>query len=98
MFAQHLIQMHVAMTVKCSFHPDFFNLYFRGPLSVSALADILDEKPVAVIKFLMTDLGVMASMTQSLDSATCVAVAEGFGRFVGGVNYDDEYDDEDDEE
>lgn len=64
----------------------------RGPLSVGDLADIIDEKPVAVIKFLMTDLGVMASMTQSLDPATCVAVAEGFGKFVGGV--DDEDDDE----
>ena len=40
----------------------------------------------------MTDLGVMASMTQSLDQATCVAVAEGFGRIVGGAN--DEEDDE----
>jgi translation initiation factor IF-2 len=38
----------------------------------------------------MTDLGVMASMTQTLDPATCIAVAEGFGRIVGGVDEDDE--------
>jgi len=65
-----------------------------GPLAVSALAEILDEKPVAVIKFLMTDLGVMASMTQNLDPATCVAVAEGFGKIVGGDEDEDEEDDE----
>jgi translation initiation factor IF-2 len=62
---------------------------------VSDLADIIDEKPVAVIKFLMTDLGVMASMTQSLDPATCVAVCEGFGKVIGGSEYDDEDDEED---
>lgn len=39
---------------------------------------------MGVIKFLMTDLGVMAGMTQSLDPATCIAVAEGFGKVVGG--------------
>jgi translation initiation factor IF-2 len=61
-----------------------------GPLSVNALADIIGEKPVAVIKFLMTDLGVMASMTQNLDQATCIAVAEGFGKIVGGDDYDEE--------
>jgi translation initiation factor IF-2 len=53
-------------------------------------AEIIDEKPVAVIKYLMTDLGVMASMTQNLDPATCIAVAEGFGKIV------DSDDDEDD--
>jgi len=66
-----------------------------GPVSVSQLAEIIDEKPVAVIKFLMTDLGVMASMTQNLDQATCEAVAEGFGKIVGSL--DDEEDEEDDE-
>lgn len=40
----------------------------------------------------MTDLGVMASMTQSLDAATCVAVAEGFGRIVGGSEEEDDFD------
>jgi len=69
----------------------------EGPISVGELADIIDEKPVAVIKFLMTDLGVMASMTQSLDPATCVAVTEGFGKIVGGSDDEDD-EDEDDEE
>lgn len=61
-----------------------------GPLSVSELAELIDEKPVAVIKLLMTDLGVMASMTQSLDPATCIAVVEGFGKIVGGADDMDE--------
>jgi hypothetical protein len=61
-----------------------------GPLLVSDLAEILDEKPVAIIKYLMTDLGVFASMSQSLDPNTCIAVAEGFGRIVGGDDEDDD--------
>lgn len=48
---------------------------------------------MAIIKFLMTDLGVMASMTQNLDPDTCEAVAEGFGKIIGG-----EYDDEDEDD
>lgn len=63
---------------------------------MQTLAEIMDEKPVALIKFMMTDLGVMASMTQSLDPATCIAVAEGMGMIVKGVT--DLYDDEDDED
>ena len=59
-------------------------------MSVSALADLIDEKPVAVIKYLMTDLGVMASMTQNLDQSTCIAVVEGFGMIVGGAEDFDE--------
>lgn len=65
---------------------------------MSQLAEIIDEKPVAVIKYLMTDLGVMASMTQNLDPATCVAVAEGFGKIVGSEDDEDDYDYDEDEE
>merc|ERR1712151_287881 len=71
------------------------------PQTVGQLSEILDEKPTAVIKYLMVDLGVMASITQTLDVNTCVAVAQGFGRIVAGSDedYDDDYeDDEDDEE
>jgi len=70
-----------------------------GPLTVGALAELIDEKPVAVIKYLMTDLGVMASINQSLDPATCEAVVEGFGMYVDDdEDYDDEDEDEDDED
>jgi Translation initiation factor IF-2, N-terminal region len=61
---------------------------------VSELADLIDEKPIGVIKFLMTDLGIMASMTRSLDPQTIVAVVEGFGMIVGGDDDEDEDDDE----
>lgn len=64
----------------------------EGAVTVAELADLIDEKPVAIIKMLMSDLGVMATMTQNLDPATCVAVVEGFGKIVAGA--DDEWDDE----
>jgi hypothetical protein len=66
-------------------------------MTVSDLADLLDEKPVGVIKYLMTSLGIMASMTQSLDPATCIAVTEGLGYFVGEDEYDDDEEEDDDE-
>lgn len=64
-------------------------------MTVAELAELLDEKPVSLIKFLMTDLGVMAAMTQSLDPATCEAVVEGFGMYI---DEDDEDDDDEDYE
>lgn len=65
-------------------------------MTVADLAEAIDEKPVGVIKFLMTDLGIMASMTQTLDPPTCIAVVEGLGLYVAGE--DDEFDDEEDDE
>ena len=67
-------------------------------MTVSQLAEVIDEKPVAVIKYLMTDLGVMAAMTQTLDPSTCVAVVEGFGMYIGDDEDDDEDDFDDDDE
>lgn len=67
----------------------------EGPMTVSALADLIDEKPISVIKYLMSDLGVMASMTQSLDPATIRAVVEGFGLFLAS---DEDSEDMSDEE
>jgi len=70
-------------------------VYLPGtPMTVGDLADALGETPVSVIKFLMVDLGVMAAVSQTLDSSTCEAVAEGFGKVVAGED-DDEYDDDD---
>jgi len=68
------------------------------PQTVGQLSEILDEKPTAIIKYLMVDLGVMASITQTLDVNTCIAVAQGFGRIVAGSDEDDGYDDEEDDE
>ena len=50
---------------------------------------------MAIIKFLMTDCGVMASMTQNLDPDTVQAVVEGFGKIIAG---DDDDEDEEVEE
>lgn len=72
--------------------------YISGPMTVADLAELMEEKAVSVIKFLMTDLGVMAAMTQSLDPATCTAVVEGFGMYVDDDDWDDEDDEEEDEE
>lgn len=70
------------------------------PQTVGQLSEILDEKPTAVIKYLMVDLGVMASITQTLDVNTMTAVAQGFGRIVAGSDedYDDEHDDDEEDE
>ncbi|KAL3934574.1 MAG: hypothetical protein SGBAC_009739 [Bacillariaceae sp.] len=68
------------------------------PITVMQLAEIIDEKPVAVIKYLMTDLGVMAGMTQTVDAATCVAVVEGFGKIVGSDDWDEDEEDEIDDD
>ena len=66
-------------------------------MSVGDLAEAIDETPVSVIKFLMTDLGVMAAVSQSFDVPTCEAVAEGFGKHVAGEDDEDEFDDDEDE-
>lgn len=67
-------------------------------MTVSALAELLDEKPVAVIKYLMTDLGVMAAMNQSLDPTTCETVVEGMGYYIDDDEYDDDEEDEEDDD
>jgi len=64
-------------------------------VTVGQLAELMDEKPVGIVKFLMTDLGVMASIAQTLDRDTSIAVVHGFGRTVAGVDDDDDEDDED---
>jgi len=68
----------------------------EGPLTVGQLCEILDEKPAIIIKFLMTDMGIMAGITQTIDSSTCIAVCEGLGKVVADADdFDEEYDEED---
>lgn len=62
-------------------------------MTVSELAELIDEKPIGLIKFLMSDLGIMASMTRSLDPQTINAVIEGYGLIIAGSEDDDEDDD-----
>ncbi|KAL7489285.1 hypothetical protein ACHAW6_014860 [Cyclotella cf. meneghiniana] len=73
-------------------------VYLPGtPMTVGDLAEAISETPVSVIKFLMTDLGIMAAVSQTLDPSTCEAVADGFGKVVAGED-DEEYDDDEDME
>ena len=62
-------------------------------MTVGDLAEAISETPVSVIKFLMTDLGIMAAVSQTLDPSTCEAVADGFGKVVAGEG-DEDYDDD----
>lgn len=66
-------------------------------MTVGQLSEVLEEKPAIIIKYLMTDMGIMAGMTQSIDQSTCVAVCEGLGKIIAGSE-DDDYDMDDDEE
>lgn len=61
------------------------------PLSVADLAEKLDAKPAEVVKYLMMDMGIMATITQSVDVATAKTVTEAFGWQIQG---EDEEDDE----
>ena len=58
----------------------------RGPMTVSTLSEVLEEKPGVIIKYLMSDLGIMAGMTQTIDSSTCIAVCEGLGKIVADAD------------
>ena len=75
------------------FHQSIALSLSSGPLTVSELAELIDEKPIALIKFLMSDLGIMASMTRSLDPQTINAVIDGYGLIIAGSEDDDEDDD-----
>jgi len=68
------------------------------PMTVGELAEAIDETAVSVIKYLMTDLGVMAAVSQTLDNDTCEAVAEGFGKVVAGEGDEEEEDEDEDGE
>jgi adenosine/AMP kinase len=49
---------------------------------VEALAAAMDAKPAEVIKYLMINMGIMATITQSVDAESAVVVAEAFGKKV----------------
>jgi translation initiation factor IF-2 len=51
-------------------------------ISVEALAAAMDAKPAEVIKYLMINMGIMATITQSVDAESAVVVAEAFGKKV----------------
>ena len=81
----------------------------EAALSVGDLAAKLDAKAPEVVKYLMMNLGVLASVSQSVDQATAVSVVEGFGKkavtseaeaeaYMAGMGAEDAEDDEFDED
>lgn len=68
------------------------------PIAVQDLAALLGVKGTEVIKCLMLDLGVMATITQSIDPTTAKAVVEAFGRVVAGEDGQEEDEEEEEEE
>jgi len=65
--------------------------------TVAELAEKLFVKNAELIKYLMMNMGVMATVTQSIDLDTCIAVAEAFGRTVSQDEEDDDYEDDEDD-
>lgn len=62
---------------------------------VSNLAEMMEVKTSEVLKHLMLDLGIMATITQSIDADTARRVAENFGvevsaRAATGLGWEDE--------
>ena len=49
------------------------------PISVGALAELLEKSGAEVVKHLMLKMGVLAAVTQNVDGATARLVVEGFG-------------------
>ncbi|CAN0455791.1 unnamed protein product, partial [Discosporangium mesarthrocarpum] len=55
----------------------------NGPtITVGNLAEQMDVKGAEVVKHLMLDLGIMATITQSIDAETAVQIATTFGKEV----------------
>jgi small GTP-binding protein len=67
------------------------------PISVGALAELLEKSGAEVVKHLMLKMGVLAAVTQNVDGATARLVVEGFGR-EWAASADEVDDDEDDED
>ena len=66
------------------------------PISVGALAELLEKSGAEVVKHLMLKMGVLAAVTQNVDGATARLVVEGFGS-EWAASADEIDDDEDDE-
>jgi translation initiation factor IF-2 len=67
------------------------------PISVGALAELLEKSGAEVVKHLMLKMGVLAAVTQNVDGATARLVVEGFGREWAASADEVDEDDEDDE-
>mmetsp|Transcript_30299 Transcript_30299/g.39111 ORF Transcript_30299/g.39111 Transcript_30299/m.39111 type:complete len:859 (-) Transcript_30299:377-2953(-) len=66
--------------------------------TVGELAEKMYLKPAEVVKHLMLNMGVMATVTQSLDLNTCIKLAEAYGRTVSSEEIEDDDDEEGEED
>ncbi|KAJ1449111.1 hypothetical protein M885DRAFT_449468 [Pelagophyceae sp. CCMP2097] len=71
-----------------------------GDISVAALATLIEKSGVDVVKHLMLKLGVLASLTQSIDAATARAVADAFEKkwVRSEAELANDYDEDDDDD
>lgn len=70
-----------------------------GPIQVMELAGLMDVGGGEIVKHLMMNMGIMSSMTQSIDSAVAKSVVLAFGKTLAGADQEDgEGEDDNDEE
>lgn len=69
------------------------------PIQVQDLASLIDIGAGEIVKHLMLNKGIMATMTQCIEPAIAIDVAKAFGKVVAGEEDDDEdYDDNEEDE
>lgn len=69
-----------------------------GPIQVVALAKLMEVGAGEVVKHLMLNMGIMASITQSIDTAVARQICEAFGKRVKGEQSEEDEEDDDDED
>ena len=65
-------------------------------ISLNDIAELLDEKAGSVVKFCMTDLGMLVAANVEVDRSTACTIVEGFGKLPVS-SLDDGYDDDEEE-
>ena len=74
------------------------NLPESGVIQIVELAGLMDVGAGEVVKHLMVNMGIMASMTQSIDVSVAKSICEAFGKKVSGGDTDEDSDDDGEEE
>jgi len=71
-------------------------------ISLNDIAELLDEKAGSVVKFCMTNLGMLVAANVEVDRSTACAIVEGFGKIPISAgeedNEDGDYEDNEDED
>ena len=69
-----------------------------GSVQIVELARMMEIGAGEVVKHLMLNMGIMASMTQSIDNGVAKSICEAFGKSVASDSDDDSAEDDEDEE